>query len=100
MSDAVKVATDAVSQVKVEDYHVNPNTGHITLSLTTYTKTGNASWQGETKQYGCSLQMLRDQFNGDIDQLESHFAAQHKSITGPPPGLVEALMKRKGRVLA
>jgi hypothetical protein len=96
---APKIDTVATSQVIVDDYHVHPQSGHITITVTTHTKTANSKWKGETKQYGCDIQTLRDRFAGDIQQFENWVAAEHKSMTGPPPGLAEAVMVRKGRVI-
>jgi hypothetical protein len=94
------VSPTATTTVIVDDYHVNQKTGHVTATVHCHTVSGNASWDGPKKQYGCDIQRFRDQFAGDIDAFENWVAREHKSITGPPVGLVEALMKRKGRVIA
>jgi hypothetical protein len=89
----------AVTTVVVEEYNVNPMTGFITVSVHCHTVDGSASWDGPSKQYGLDVQQFRDRFAGDIDALEAWVANEHRSITGPPTGLVNALRVRKGKVI-
>lgn len=89
----------ATTTVVVNDYRVDPLTGRIEVSVKCCTKHGSASWDGPTKQYSIDIQMFRDRFGGDIEAYETWVAAEHKSMTGPPVGLVEALNVRKGKVI-
>lgn len=89
----------ATTQVVVNHYHVDENTGRITVSVKCCTKHGSASWDGPSKQYSVDIQMFRDRFNGDIAAYEAYVAAEHRSISGPPIGLVDALKIRKGRII-
>lgn len=96
MAEAV-VELGAVTTVVVDDYHVHPHTGHITVTVHCHTVAGKSSWDGPNKRYGCDLQRFRDQFAGNVEAFEAYVANEHRSIAGPPPGLSEALMKRKGQ---
>lgn len=91
--------SEATTQVVVNHYRVDENTGRITVSVKCCTRHGSASWDGPTKEYSVDIQMFRDRFSGDIDAYENWVAAEHKSMTGPPTGLVEALHARKGKVI-
>lgn len=95
----ILVEPEATTQVVVNDYRVDPKTGFVTVSVKCQTTAGSASWDGPTKDYGIDIQMFRDRFQGDIEAYEAWVAAEHKSITGPPTGLVDALTIRKGRVI-
>lgn len=88
--------------VVIDDYDVNPMTGYVTVTVHTHTVDAErrSSWDGPSKKYGIDLQAFRDRFKGDIEAYETWVANEHKSITGPPTGLVDALTKRKGRVIA
>jgi hypothetical protein len=89
----------AETTVVIEQYKVNPHTGHITVSVHCHTVDGNSRWNGPTKVYGTDLQMFRDKFQGSVEAFETWVANEHKSITGPPTGLVETLQTRKGKVI-
>jgi hypothetical protein len=90
----------AVTTVVIDDYRVDQRTGFIEVEVHCHTVDGNASWNGPSKQYGIDLQAFRDKFQGDIAAFEAWVSREHRSITGPPTGLTEALAKRKGKVLA
>lgn len=89
----------AQTKVIVDDYRVNPNTGHIEVDVHCHSVDGEAEWHGKPRTYGVDLQLFRDKFAGDIAQFESWVAMQHRSIAGPPPGLANALVRRKGKAL-
>ena|ERR1700721_387204 len=95
----VVVAPTAVTTVVIDDYRVDKLTGRIEVDVHCHTVSGKASWDGPKKTYSADLQMFRDQFAGDIEAFELYVAREHKSITGPPTGLVAALGKRKGKVI-
>jgi hypothetical protein len=90
----------AKTNVMIHDYKVDANTGRIELHLKSKTVDGNATWEGPVKQYSVDPQMFRDRFNGDIAQFEAWASAEHKAVVGVPPGLTDALLKRKGSVIA
>jgi hypothetical protein len=89
----------AKTEVIIHDVNVHPSTGHVSYVLKTRTTDGNASWEGPKATYGVDAQTLRDRFNGDIAQFEVWAANEHKSLTGPHPDVLEAVMKRKGQVI-
>ena len=89
----------AETTVVVEEYKVHPHTGHITVSVHCHTVDGTASWDGPTKHYSVDAHMFRDRFQSDIEAFEGWVANEHRSITGHPEGLVEALQTRKGTVI-
>jgi hypothetical protein len=93
------VAPTATTTTVIDDYRVDRMTGRIEVDVHCHTVAGKASWDGPKKTYGCDLQQFRDQFAGDIDAYEAWVAREHGSITGPPTGLVEALGKRKGKII-
>ena len=83
------------STVVIEDYSVDPKSGRVTVTVHTHTVDGNASWDGPSRDYSVDVQMFRDRFAGDISQFENWVANEHRSITGPPTGLANALSRRK-----
>ena len=89
----------AETKVIIDDYRVHPHTGHIEVDVHCHTVEGSASWDGPAKTYGFDRHIFHHQFNNDIEQLETYVAKQHRVMMGPPPGLVDALVKRKGKVI-
>lgn len=84
------------SKMMLEDVHVDPETGHITLTVRMHTTDGKATWHGPRRPYGCDVGMFQGMFAGDIEQLKNWVYQQHAALTGAHLGFVDTLMKMKG----
>ena len=89
----------AESKVVIHDYKLDPNTGRVELHLKTQNTEGTATWEGPVKQYSCDQHMLRDRFNGNIEEFEAWCAREHQQLTGVHPDLHATLAARKGKVI-
>lgn len=89
----------AETKIVVKDVHIHPETGYVTYHVQSETVEGNQTWKGPVKQYGCDTQMLRDRFNGNLEEFEAFIKSEHGPLVGAHPKLVEAAVARKGKAL-
>jgi hypothetical protein len=87
------------TKIWVRQVRVDPKTGHITVRLQSETTNGSAHWYGPKRDYGASADTFRGRFGGDIDQLKTYLAGQHRAIMGVHVSLVEELTKLEGEVI-
>jgi hypothetical protein len=87
------------SKTVVKNISVNRETGHIVYHVHTVNTEGNATWNGPVKDYGVDLQMLRDRFNGNIEEFEAWILKEHAPYVGANPELTDRLLKRIGGTL-
>lgn len=84
------------SKIMVDDVHVDPHTGHITVWVYMHTEDGNVKLKGPRRGYGCDAGMFQGMFGGDIEQFNSWIVSQHQFLTGVHLDFVDTLMKMKG----
>jgi len=89
----------ADTKIKVRDVTVHPETGHLTYHVYAETTEGQHTWPGPVKLYGCDPQMLRDRFNGNLEEFEAWVKSQHAPFVGAHPAIQKAAMSRKGKEL-
>jgi hypothetical protein len=87
------------TRIWVRQVRVDPKTGHIAVRLESETVNGNAHWFGPKRDYGMDADTFHGRFGGDIEQLKTYFANQHRAIMGVHVSLVEALTKLEGEVI-
>lgn len=90
---------EPVSEIVVLSISVDQRTGHITMSVRTRTKNGNAEWYGPTRNYGADAATFRGRFSGDMKQFTAWVASEHKMYVGAHAELTESLMKLQGQVI-
>lgn len=89
----------AESQIIIHDYHVDQNTGHVSVFVKTHTVEGSASWDGPTRRYGIDAVAFRDRFEGNVQQFENWVASEHRAYEGAHVDLVDHLLQRKGKAI-
>jgi len=87
------------TKIWIRQVRVNPKTGHITVRLESETINGSAHWFGPKRDYGMDADTFHGRFGGDIEQLKTYFAGQHKTMMGVHAALVESLTKMEGEVI-
>lgn len=87
------------TKIIIHDYQVHPNTGHVTVLVKSHTADGKAEWDGPLMAYGADAVTFRHRFNSDPAQFENWVASEHRANMGAQPGLIDALLKRKGQVI-
>ena len=87
------------TEIVIHDYKVDPLNGGIEVHLKTKRTEGNNIREGRPKIYGCDRQMLRDRFNGNLEEFEAWAAREHGKLTGASESLKAQVAARKGKVI-
>jgi len=87
------------AKIIVKDVQVHSETGYVTYHIYSVSQLDGVTYEGPIKQYGIDAQMLRDRYNGSLEQFEAHVKQQHAHLMGVHKGLVAQAMSRKGKEL-
>lgn len=85
------------TKIFIREVRTNPKTGHITIRLQSETTEGESKWHGPFDDYGVDATTFHGRFAGDIEQLKTHLATQHKAKIGIHADLADRLAKMVGQ---
>lgn len=87
------------TEIIIDGYRHDETNGHVSVLVHARTVEGNSSWDGPKHTYGVDAIAFAHRFNSDIEQFESWIISQHRHKLGVHEKLMEALGKRKGKVI-
>jgi hypothetical protein len=86
-------------QILVKDVRVNPRTGHCEVDVVAVNKTETSTVEGPLKTYGVDANIIKHQYNGDVNLWLASVKGQHESHHGHHMSMSESLANMKGKEL-